>query len=113
MSTITQAILAKNVKRLRQLHSLTQKELGQMLGVGNAQISKYEAGVDFPAPSALDKMASIFQVHICDLFMSETAAVKKAELQGVGSEDVLIMLNRSLKKAGFAMIALNAQKEAG
>lgn len=52
------------IKELRQKNNLTQKELGEKLGLTESTVSLYEAGKRKPDPSTLVKLANIFDVSI-------------------------------------------------
>lgn len=56
--------LAENIKRLRCQKHLTQKQLGQRLGVGTSIISSYETQDRLPSISILIKLAAEFNVTI-------------------------------------------------
>jgi len=56
--------LAENIKRLRCEKHLTQKQLGQRLGVGTSIICSYETQDRLPSISMLIKLASEFNVTI-------------------------------------------------
>lgn len=111
--SLTREIFAGNVGRLRKIHGLTQPQVARFVGVSPGMISRYENPKNFSMPPAevIDKLAEIFQVHISDLFLSEAAKLKRAELQGVGSEDVLIMINRTLAASGVMMVPVRKKQE--
>jgi transcriptional regulator with XRE-family HTH domain len=113
MESLTQNILRQNMRELRKLNNLTQQQFGDLLGVSNTQISRYESGMDFPSPPMIDRMAGIFQVHIQDLFASDVAKLKKAEYKGASKADALIMLNKVLEEVGLAMVERKDRKKAG
>ena len=50
------------IKDLRLARGWTQEELGRMLNVQKAAVSKYEKGVATPSNDVLRKMSSIFNV---------------------------------------------------
>lgn len=50
------------LKKLRQSHNLTQKELGFYTGLSKAAISKYENGVGYPSFDILIRFADYFGV---------------------------------------------------
>jgi transcriptional regulator with XRE-family HTH domain len=52
----------KRLKKLRQQHNLTQKQLASLIGVQNAIISFYEVGERNPSPEIIVKLASVFHV---------------------------------------------------
>ena len=51
------------IKELRQLHGLSQEELGRRVGVQRAAINKYEKGTVTNIPiETIEKIANIFEV---------------------------------------------------
>ena len=52
------------IKSLRKERNITQKKLGELLGVSEATVSKYEANQVMPAFETLRTIASIFNVSM-------------------------------------------------
>lgn len=52
------------IKKLRKERGITQKKLGDMLGVSEGTISKYEANVSMPPFETMRSIASIFNVSM-------------------------------------------------
>ena len=50
------------LNKLRKNHNLTQKELGDSMGLSKAVISKYENGLGYPSYDILIKFAEYFGV---------------------------------------------------
>lgn len=50
------------LKHLREQRDLTQDELSEMLGIGYAQMNRYENGKTEPGPEAIVKIASALEV---------------------------------------------------
>lgn len=61
---ITLEIFAKRLKRLREQHNLTTRELGEIVGVSNATISRYETGKRDPDLIVVYKIAQYFGVSV-------------------------------------------------
>ncbi len=55
------------INELRKERNVSQKELASYLNVSQAQISKYESGLNEPDISTLIKIADFFQISIDDL----------------------------------------------
>ena len=53
--------------KLRTKFNLSQSELGNMVGVSNKAVSKWEMGVSKPTMNVLNKLATIFNVSLNDL----------------------------------------------
>lgn len=52
--------LKDRIKEERKKKDLSQKELGEIIGVSDTQISNYEKGVSIPPSDRLSMMADIF-----------------------------------------------------
>ena len=53
-----------NLKKIRELKRISQKELGEKLGLASTTISSYERGICDPSVDILIKMADIFNVSV-------------------------------------------------
>lgn len=53
-----------NLQRLRESRGLSQRELGEVLGVSTSTIGNYEAGLREPNFEMLENMADFFNVPI-------------------------------------------------
>ena len=60
--------IGKNIAKLRKEKGWTQSELGQVLGVSNQAISKWESGTNMPDIVLLPLIADAFECSIDDLF---------------------------------------------
>ena len=56
------------IKELRKSKNLTQEKLAELVGFEPNHITKIEAGIHFPQPEKLEKLARIFEVQVKDLF---------------------------------------------
>lgn len=64
--------VGENIKRIRKEKGLTQKTLGELCGINEANIRKYENGKQNPKIETVDKIASALGVHIADLMEEYT-----------------------------------------
>lgn len=55
------------VKEMRKKRGLTQKQLAELLGVKQSNISRWESGVYLPNAATLKKMADALNCRIDDL----------------------------------------------
>lgn len=60
--------MANKIKELRQKKNLTQKELGEKLGITGRAVGHYENGVREPSLATAKLMADILETTIEDLF---------------------------------------------
>lgn len=52
--------IGKNIKKLREINSLTQKELAKIAGVSDKAVSTWETGIKEPRMGAIQKIADYF-----------------------------------------------------
>ena len=55
--------IGENIKRIRNMKSLTQKDLAELLSVTPQNISQYERGVKTPKYETIKKIAAALQVN--------------------------------------------------
>jgi len=70
--------MGKNIAEFRKKKGFTQEELGQMLGVTNQAVSKWESESSMPDVMMLPHIAAALDVSLEDLF-SERSQPSKAE----------------------------------
>ena len=71
MKTTTE-LISKNVKRLRKLKELSQKEVSASCSIPQAQYSRIENGKVEPSISSLEKIAGVFEVSLGEFFKSDS-----------------------------------------
>lgn len=62
----------KNVKEIRESRGLSQRELGERLGVTQQTIAQYEALINAPKSKTVDKIAAALDVTFRDLTAEST-----------------------------------------
>lgn len=70
--------IPNNIKRLRDMHGLTQAELGKIAGVSDKAISTWENGTAEPRMGAVQKIADYFDIkksEIIDEYIDPTDGV--------------------------------------
>lgn len=74
-------IVAENISSLRQMHNMTQMELGEKLNYSDKTISKWERGESTPDISVLVEIADLFGVTLDSLVRPENmkAAVSESK----------------------------------
>lgn len=60
-------IIAKNIKKLREKHNLTQKEFAEIAGVTDKSVSAWETGQKEPRMGAIQKIADHFGILKSDI----------------------------------------------
>ncbi len=72
--------IGAKIKTLRQVHSMTQEQLAQQLGVSAQAVSKWESGVNMPDIQLLPDLSVIFGVTIDELFaMTDECRMERVE----------------------------------
>lgn len=61
-------LISRNLKRLRELKKLSQKEVSANSNVPQGQYSRIENGKVEPSISTLEKLANVFEVSITEFF---------------------------------------------
>ena len=71
--------IGKHIEELRKKKGLTQKELGEKLGLSNTAISKWECGCNLPDISMLGPLSEVLGVDMMDLInpASDTLSKRK------------------------------------
>ncbi len=59
--------VGENIKRIRKERGLTQKELGELCGINEVQVRRYEIGKANPKIETIDRIASALGVFIADI----------------------------------------------
>ena len=74
------------IKAARTSKNLTQSELGDMLGVTNKAVSRWEKGESFPDVGVLESLASALELRIQDIVVGE---VRPEEVPAKETEQLL------------------------
>ena len=67
----TVELIARNIKRLRELRKLSQKEVAVAGTIPQGQYSRIENSKVEPSISTLEKLATVFEVDIAEFFKSD------------------------------------------
>ena len=105
---------ANRIVELRKQKGLSQKELGDMLGVSNKAVSKWENGESMPKLSTMLKLAEIMGIDGNELIglqpgQNESPAVDKSELDRLKSENASLssqLGKMNKKRKRFFIVAL-------
>ena len=68
------------ITQLREARALSQEQLGEMVGLTAASISRIEAGIQSKTLVRLDRLAAALDVTVRDLFEPEPQDALRAEL---------------------------------
>ena len=89
--------IGENIARIRKDIKMTQEELGQLVGVSNQAVSKWENGITSPDISLLPMIASALHVSLQELF--ETDSIENT--QTVTADDYPAIVFDELHKSFF------------
>lgn len=84
------------IYELRKAKGLSQKELGEMLGVSNKSVSKWENGATIPKTETLVKLAQIFDISTHELLQGKTE--DKLTLSKLSSQVNEMLLTEEIQK---------------
>lgn len=85
-------MIGKKIKELRKKRGLSQRQLGEIVGVSESQISNIESDRKSTSIERQLKIADALGVHVSELYDDEY----KANL-----DDAYIMFSRELKEQGI------------
>lgn len=71
-------VIGENIRRLRELHELTQRELGTIAGVSDKAVSTWENGIKMPRMTAIKRMADYFGIPAGDLLEDDAQRIRWA-----------------------------------
>lgn len=96
---------------LRKQHGLTQKELGDRLGVSHAAVSKWERGINYPDIELLEPLARVLGITAAELLGLEDAPSEEVikevtELSLEEREEIKRGLRVRLRLIGIAALIL-------
>jgi len=69
--TTTVELITRNIRRLRELKGLSQKEVSAKSKVPQGQYSRIENGHVEPSVSTLEKLSRVFEVSISEFFKAD------------------------------------------
>lgn len=91
------------LKELRLQNGLTQKDLGDRIGVTKSVVSYYEQQMRTPSPEILIKLAALF--HVTSDYLLGIEKGKSVDITGLDSDDekvIRMMIEQLRKKNGIA-----------
>lgn len=87
---------AKRITDLRKDKALSQKELGELLGVSNKAVSKWETGESMPQMKTVIKLAEIFEISPNELLTGTRLDINTADS---GADEATLQAEESIKQA--------------
>ncbi|MGE9881576.1 helix-turn-helix domain-containing protein [Blautia obeum] len=103
--------VGENIKRIRKEKGLTQKRLGELCGINEAQIRRYELGGKNSNPKieTVQRIAEALEVNISDLItldwmtekIEDRKIIREYNALDIAIKDNLDKMNNSAKKKVF------------
>lgn len=99
--------IGENIKKIRVKKKLSQKTLGNILGVSQAMIAQYETGKRIPKIETVDKIATALDVSRSAL-LTDVSPKEKGSVVKIGIEDMVKDFNIEVDdiKGDISSIAL-------
>lgn len=61
-------LLGRRIQELRKSHNIKQEQLAEMIGIAPRNMSNIETGRSFPSPENIEKISSVLNLKVKDLF---------------------------------------------
>jgi transcriptional regulator with XRE-family HTH domain len=102
--TDVRVLLARNMKRCREILGLSQMKLAERVGCSTTLIGNIEIGKRFPSAENLNKIAAALDIPPSELFAEESAAIDRIqttqELRARLEKKVLKAIGEALSSKG-------------
>lgn len=106
------ATIGKNIRRLRKEKGLTQKQLGELCGIDEANIRRYELEKANPKKETLEKIAKALNVSVLSLFgFDELTKQRNADIQKVAQRRHIDKVIKNLENIGCYITFSSLQED--
>lgn len=78
-------LLAKNIKKLREMNDMSQEELASKANISIPFLSSIECGKKWPYPETLAKLADALNIAIAELFMENNKMPESCDKQYIAN----------------------------
>ena len=78
--TDVRMLLARNMKRCREILGISQMALAERVGCSTTLIGNIETLKRFPSAQNLNRIATALQIHPSELFMEDSAEIKRIQI---------------------------------
>ena len=93
--TDVRVLLARNMKRCREILGLSQMKLADRVGCSTTLIGNIEIGKRFPSAENLNKIAAALDIPPSELFAEESAAIDRMQT----TQELRVRLEKKVLKA--------------
>jgi transcriptional regulator with XRE-family HTH domain len=98
--------IAANIKRIRKLKSLSQKEIAISIDIAQGQYSTIESGKVIPTVPTLEKIAKVLEVDIAAFFEDPDKPEEEINMSILEKVKLIDTLGKEEQQALFKMIDL-------
>jgi transcriptional regulator with XRE-family HTH domain len=103
--------IAANIKRIRKLKNLSQKEVALTINIAQGQYSTIESGKVVPTIPTLEKIAKVLEVDITEFFRDPTIEEEQINLSILEKVKLIDTLEQDEKEALLKMIDIALAKK--
>lgn len=103
--------IVANIKRIRKLKNLSQKEVALEIGIAQAQYSVIESGKTIPTVPTLEKIAKVLEVDITEFFRDPNLEEEQINLSILEKVKMIDTLEQDEKEALLKMIDIALAKK--
>jgi len=103
--------ISRNIKRLRSLKGLTQKEVAMNVTIPQGQYSRIESGKVIPTIPTLQKLAALFEVSLSELMKEKGTLEEELNLPLLEKIKKLNELEEDEKSAIVKLIDIALSKK--
>ena len=103
--------IAENIRRIRKLKNLSQKEVAMAIDIAQAQYSVIESGKNVPTLPTLEKIAKVFETDIAQLLKKPGANDDEVNLSILEKVKLIDTLEKEEKNCLLKMIDIAIAKK--
>ena len=103
--------IAANIKRIRKLKNLSQKQIAMEIGIAQAQYSVIESGKTIPTVPTLQKIARALEVSITEFFLDPDKQNDEINLSILEKVKLIDTLDEGEKKNLLGIIDMAIAKK--
>lgn len=89
------------IKKARVQKGYTQTELGDLIGVSNKAVSRWENGDSFPDVGVLESLSNILDIKIEDIVLGEETPPEKGNDKAISELTRIVKMQRGERKRAF------------
>lgn len=103
--------ISSNIKRIRKVKNLSQKEVAMSIDIAQAQYSVIESGKTVPTLTTLEKIANVFEIDLSQLLKKSNVADEDINLSILEKVKLIDTLDNDEKACLLKMIDITIAKK--